>query len=132
MGEGLAGSRKRRARLRLYIAAGAAVTLGASVAAGVTAASASTSVASRLAAEYPGYHVPATASASVYRDTNDTKTPIKHVVVIFDENVSFDHYFGTYPFATNNDGTPFVAKPGTPHVNGLYTKITKSGPTGRC
>ena len=24
-------------------------------------------------------------------------TPIKHVVVIFQENVSFDHYFGTYP-----------------------------------
>jgi phospholipase C len=30
-----------------------------------------------------------------------TTTPIKHVVVLFDENISFDHYFGTYPFATN-------------------------------
>ena len=30
-----------------------------------------------------------------------TQTPIKHVVVIFFENISFDHYFGTYPFATN-------------------------------
>ena len=28
-------------------------------------------------------------------------TPIKHVVVIFQENVSFDHYFGTYPYAAN-------------------------------
>ena len=28
-----------------------------------------------------------------------TTTPIKHVVVIFQENVSFDHYFGTYPNA---------------------------------
>ena len=28
-------------------------------------------------------------------------TPIKHVVVIFGENQSFDHYFGTYPIATN-------------------------------
>ena len=27
------------------------------------------------------------------------RLPIKHLVVIFDENVSFDHYFGTYPFA---------------------------------
>ena len=27
----------------------------------------------------------------------DSNTPIKHVVVIFDENESFDHYFGTYP-----------------------------------
>ena len=24
-----------------------------------------------------------------------TTTPIRHLVVIFDENVSFDHYFGT-------------------------------------
>ena len=30
-----------------------------------------------------------------------TATPIKHLVVIFQENVSFDHYFGTYPNATN-------------------------------
>jgi phospholipase C len=49
-----------------------------------------------------------------------TTTPIKHVVVIFQENVSFDHYFGTYPFATNPAGEPaFHAKPGTPAVNGL-------------
>jgi phospholipase C len=30
-----------------------------------------------------------------------TTTPIKHVIVIFQENVSFDHYFATYPFALN-------------------------------
>jgi phospholipase C len=30
-------------------------------------------------------------------DDLPTATPIKHVVVIFQENVSFDHYFGTYP-----------------------------------
>ncbi len=30
-----------------------------------------------------------------------TATPIKHLVVIFQENVSFDHYFATYPKATN-------------------------------
>ena len=51
-----------------------------------------------------------------------TATPIKHLVVIFDENESFDHYFGTYPYAANTDGTPFHAKPGTPTVNGLYTQ----------
>src|SRR5262249_46499516 len=28
-------------------------------------------------------------------------TPIQHLVVIFQENVSFDHYFGTYPIAAN-------------------------------
>jgi phospholipase C len=35
-----------------------------------------------------------------------TKTPIKHLVVIFNENVSFDHYFGTYPNALNVEGEP--------------------------
>ncbi len=48
-----------------------------------------------------------------------TRTPIKHVVVIFQENVSFDHYFGTYPNAANTDGQSFQAAPGTPAVDGL-------------
>src|SRR5271155_1893713 len=51
---------------------------------------------------------------------SETTTPIKHVVVIFDENISFDHYFGTYPHATNPDGVPaFHAKQGTPRANNL-------------
>jgi phospholipase C len=50
----------------------------------------------------------------------DTTTPIKHVVVIFNENVSFDHYFATYPHATNPKGEPaFHAKDDTPRVNNL-------------
>jgi phospholipase C len=48
-----------------------------------------------------------------------TTTPIKHLVVIFQENVSFDHYFGTYPKATNTSGQPFEADHDTPSVNGL-------------
>ena len=48
-----------------------------------------------------------------------TATPIKHLVVIFQENVSFDHYFATYPNAANTDGTPFTPNPETPSVNGL-------------
>ena len=60
-----------------------------------------------------------------------TATPIKHLVVIFDENVSFDHYFGTYPYAANPPGEPaFHAEPGTPTVNGLYNSVGPSGPTG--
>jgi phospholipase C len=40
---------------------------------------------------------------------------VQHVVVIFQENVSFDHYFGTYPLAANPPGQPaFHAAPGTP------------------
>jgi phospholipase C len=128
MGEGPI-IRSRYKRLRPFIAIGAAAALAAGAAIGATTASASTTLASRLAAQYPGYSVPGTVSASFYRDT-ETATPIKHIVVIFDENVSFDHYFGTYPYAANTDGTTFKAKPGTPAVNGLYTKITKSGPVG--
>jgi phospholipase C len=57
-----------------------------------------------------------------------TATPIKHVVVIFDENISFDHYFGTYPKAANTDGTPFRAYPFTPKVNGLNHKLLTDNP----
>jgi phospholipase C len=46
-------------------------------------------------------------------------TPIKHLVVIFDENISFDHYFATYPRAANTDGTPFHAARRTPRANTL-------------
>jgi phospholipase C len=53
------------------------------------------------------------------KDATDTATPIKHLVVIFSENISFDHYFGTYPHAANTDGTPFRAARDTPSVNGL-------------
>jgi phospholipase C len=43
-----------------------------------------------------------------------TATPIEHVVVLFDENNSFDHYFATYPKAANTDGTRFSASKKTP------------------
>lgn len=58
-----------------------------------------------------------------------TATPIKHIVVIFNENVSFDHYFGTYPNALNPRGEPkFVAKPGTPTVDGLTDALLYFNP----
>jgi phospholipase C len=53
-----------------------------------------------------------------------TATKIKHLVVIFNENISFDHYFGTYPVAQNNAGeTPFSAAAGTPTPNNLLTPL---------
>ena len=56
------------------------------------------------------------------RDHAPTATPIRHLVVIFQENVSFDHYFATYPMAANPTGEPsFTARPGTPRVNNLVT-----------
>ncbi len=51
-----------------------------------------------------------------------TTTPIKHVVVIFQENISFDHYFATYPNATNPPSEPpFTAVANTPTVNNLLS-----------
>jgi phospholipase C len=44
--------------------------------------------------------------AAVNPNTLKTKYPIKHLVVIFNENRSFDHYFGTYPNAVNPEGEP--------------------------
>src|SRR6478672_6226437 len=67
---------------------------------------------------------PVSASASGGGVAHHRATPIQHVVVIFDENVSFDHYFGTYPFAKNPPGEPqFHAAPGTPSVNGLSAAL---------
>jgi phospholipase C len=58
-----------------------------------------------------------------------TATPIQHLVVIFQENVSFDHYFGTYPTATNPAGEPpFHARPGTPTVNGYTPGLLTNNP----
>lgn len=60
--------------------------------------------------------------------STDTATPIKHVVVIFQENVSFDHYFGTYPNAANTDGTKFTALPNTPKIDGLTPDLLTKNP----
>ena len=58
-----------------------------------------------------------------------TTTPIKHLVVIFQENVSFDHYFATYPVATNPASEPaFTAASGTPSVNGLSGALLTANP----
>ncbi|WP_163804200.1 phospholipase C [Mycolicibacterium anyangense] len=60
--------------------------------------------------------------------TASTTTPIHHLVVIFGENISFDHYFGTYPKATNTDGQRFSARPGTPAVDGLTPDLLTHNP----
>jgi len=49
---------------------------------------------------------------------------IKHVVVIFGENISFDHYFGTYPNAANTGGTTFTAATGTSIPNNYLSTPT--------
>ena len=65
--------------------------------------------------------------AGVRREPGATR--IRHLVVIFDENVSFDHYFATYPDAANPPGEPaFHAAPGTPSVNGLRGALRDRNP----
>jgi phospholipase C len=127
MGEGpdigSASGRRARRRVRIYTAIAAAGVLGSSAVVGVTVASASTS-----GVTLGSVPVPATAAARSYRVAAPTSTPIKHVVVLFGENVSFDHYFGTYPKAANTDGSTFHAKPGTPKVNGLTPSLLDNNP----
>jgi phospholipase C len=55
-------------------------------------------------------------------------TPIKHLVIIFNENISFDHYFGAYPLAANTNGIPWQAKSNTPTVNGLNYAMLHNNP----
>ena len=58
-----------------------------------------------------------------------TATPIEHLVIIFNENRSFDHYFGTYPNALNPKGEPaFHALPNTPTINGLTNALLTRNP----
>jgi phospholipase C len=54
---------------------------------------------------------------------------IQHIVVIFQENVSFDHYFATYPHAANLPGEPaFVARADTPPIAGLSGALLTRNP----
>jgi phospholipase C len=58
-----------------------------------------------------------------------TATPIQHLVIIFQENASFDSRFGVYPRAANPPGQPtFYAKPRTPSVNGLTETLLLYNP----
>lgn len=64
----------------------------------------------------------ASARAENAHQETETATPIRHLVVIYQENVSFDHYFGTYPSAVNPPGEPtFQARSDTPRANTLVT-----------
>ena len=70
-----------------------------------------------------------TSTFAQSRADGDAATPIKHVVVIFGENISFDHYFGSYPNATNPKGEPqFHPKADTPTVNGFTDGLLFSNP----
>ncbi len=66
---------------------------------------------------------------AVHANPGGTKTPIKHLVVIFQENHSFDVYFATYPVALNPPGQPpFRPRPGTPSINGFTPTLIERNP----
>jgi phospholipase C len=72
---------------------------------------------------------PNVSPALAEKHEESSGTPIQHLVVVFQENVSFDHYFGTYPNAANPPGEPpFHARPGTPTVNGLTNALLNNNP----
>jgi phospholipase C len=74
---------------------------------------------------------PVPARAQTASQAPDSITPIKHLVVIFQENISFDHYFGSYPNAANPQGKPvFSVLPGTPAVNGLTDVLMQRNVNG--
>jgi phospholipase C len=78
-----------------------------------------------------GLLVAASFSPALWAQTPPATTPIQHIVVIFQENNSFDHYFGTYPVATNPAGEPvFTALPNTPSVNGITPAVAAVSGTG--
>jgi phospholipase C len=73
--------------------------------------------------------IPAFAAPPQTATPPSPATPIQHLVVIFGENVSFDHYFGTYPVATNPKGEPkFTGLAATPTVNGLSNALLNANP----
>jgi len=95
----------------------------------------STNLVSTIALTAPAFELPTPPSLPNLpplpgegRD-GKTATPIKHLVVIFGENISFDHYFGTYPNATNPKGEPFfLPHPGTPKINGFTKDLLTQNP----
>jgi phospholipase C len=90
---------------------------------------AAATIAATLASTFPA------AAGAKDLDKQTTATPIEHLVVIFQENVSFDHYFATYPRATNPAGEPaFHATPHTPRstVSPRRSWPTTPTPPTRC
>lgn len=78
--------------------------------------------AAGLSAERP--HGPVAGSAAT------PATPIKHVVVIFQENVSFDHYFGTYQLRQGACGPQALPRPHDRPADQRLTRATFIRRTG--
>jgi phospholipase C len=69
------------------------------------------------------------ATSLCAQNIDAARKEIRHVVILFQENISFDHYFGTYPVAQNPSGEPFFkALPGTPKVDGYNHELLTGNP----
>lgn len=69
------------------------------------------------------------ASFGQTRELVRAQKAIRHLVIIYDENVSFDHYFGSYPVAANRQGEPvFTGAPRTPAVEGYSRFLLSKNP----
>src|ERR1700753_912497 len=88
-----------------------------------TAALIAIAASAATTASMAGENAASAKTSAADPNTLKTKYPIKHLVVVFNENVSFEHYFGTYPNALNVDGEPaFRPAKGTPaDINNLLT-----------
>jgi phospholipase C len=64
-------------------------------------------------------------SESVY---SESKYPIKHLIVIIQENTSFDHYFGTYPNSSTLNGFKFESSNSSASINGFSNFIMNKNP----
>jgi phospholipase C len=95
---------------------------------------ASSTVTRVRAAVWAAFGATCVVSAANADEGFRTNTPIKHVVAIFQENVSFDHYFGTYPrVLPNQNGSVYFGRPrsGTPRVNNLESSgLLSNNPNG--
>src|SRR5579859_4942590 len=105
--------------MHLPLRRASAIGIAAALAVGGAAAASATAMAESAS---PAHHVDFIRGG--------TATPIKHLVVIFQENVSFDHYFGTYPNAANTSGQTFTARRHTPDINGLTPALLTANPNG--
>lgn len=60
------------------------------------------------------------STSTLIKIISTAATPIEHLVIIFNENRSFDHYFARYPHALNPPGEPrFTPSHIIPSINGL-------------
>jgi len=76
------------------------------------------------------YSLGALVAAIAFPGLPQTATRIEHVVIIFQENVSFDHYFATYPYAVNGAGDPLFVPRNVrvATVNGLSGPLLTHNP----